>query len=474
MFLNFCVTQVHRLFSLSSIWSGWIARVHTYNAPTTYVTSTLIDLNILGIHILKINLDPMSTDLSTIVEKYRPDLQPFESVYRRLHSSPELSGQEEQTAATAAAHLTSLGFEVHTGIGGHGVAGVLRNGAGPTVLLRADMDALPVLEKTGLHYASTKRMPDWDGVEKPVMHACGHDVHVTCMMAVATLLSEAKAHWHGTLICLFQPSEEHLNGAQAMVDGGLYDKVPKPDVVLAQHVMRLKAGTVTIRPGPVLTASDSFAVRIFGRGGHGSAPHACIDPIVIGCSVVSRLQTVVSREVPPGELAVVTCGSIHGGDAENVIPDYLDLKLNVRTYNPDVRKRVLASIERIIEAECRASGAVEKPEIKHTFSSPSTINDETTVSMLKNTFVPYFQDNMAEKGLDTASEDFSILATAVGAPYVMWFFGGVDAQTWENAKAEGKIEELPINHSPFFAPVIEPTLRTGVDAMALGALTFLT
>lgn len=415
---------------------------------------------------------PATTDLGAIVEKYRPQLEPFEAIYRRLHASPELSSQEEQTAAIAAGHLESLGFEVHTKIGGHGVAGILRNGPGKTVLLRADMDGLPVLEKTGLEYASKKHMVDTDGVEKPTMHACGHDTHITSLMAAATVLHSSRAHWSGTLICVFQPAEEHLNGAQAMVDDGLYNKIPKPDVVLGQHVMKMKTGTVAVLAGPILTASDSFSVRIHGRGGHGSMPDHCIDPIVIGCSLVSRLQTIVSREVTPGELAVVTCGSIHAGDAENVIPDFLDLKLNVRTYSPEIRERVLNSLHRIIEAECQASGAVEKPTIKRTFSSPSTVNDEATVEKLKGTFNPYFKDRMVESKPSTASEDFSILATAVGAPYVYWNFGGVDAEKWEDAKARGKLEELPSNHSPFFAPVIEPTLKTGIDAMSLAALTF--
>lgn len=415
-----------------------------------------------------------TTDLGAIVRKYRPQLEPFEAVYRRLHAAPELSSQEEQTAGVAAAHLESLGFEVHTKIGGHGVAGVLRNGPGKTVLLRADMDGLPVLEKTGLEYASKKRMVDVDGVEKPTMHACGHDTHITSLMAAATVLHSARAHWSGTLICVFQPAEESLNGAQTMVNDGLYEKVPKPDVVLGQHVMSMKTGTVTVRAGPILTASDSFSVRIYGRGGHGSMPHNCIDPIVIGCSIVTRLQTIVSRETTPGELAVVTCGSIHSGDAANVIPDFLDLKLNVRTYNPDVRERVLGALHRIIDAECQASGVVEKPTIKHFSSIPSTVNDEAAVEKLKGKFNAYFKDNLVESKPSTASEDFSVLATAVGAPYVYWYFGGVDAAKWEDAKARGKLHELPSNHSALFAPVIEPTLKTGIDAMSLAALTFFT
>ncbi|KAJ5089731.1 hypothetical protein N7532_008415 [Penicillium argentinense] len=414
-----------------------------------------------------------SDGLQNVLDRYRPDLRPFESIYRHLHNQPELSGQEEQTARTAAQHLRTLGYDVHADIGGHGVAGVFKNGDGPTILLRADMDALPVEEKTGLPYASTRVAKGRDGLSTPVAHACGHDSHVTTLMAAAMLLHSARDHWSGTLVCVFQPAEEHLEGAQAMLDDGLYEKIPKPDLVLAQHVIRMRAGTVNIRAGDLLTAADSFHVRIYGRGGHGSSPQVTIDPIVIGASIVMRLQTIPSREVAPGEVAVVTCGSINAGHAGNVIPDYLDLQLSVRTFDPDVRARVLQAIHRIIEAECQAGGAVEKPKITHTSAGPSTVNDEKTVDALRATFQPYFRDNLVDTERPSASEDFSLLATAVGVPYVMWMFGGIDEDSWDDAVAKGTVNELPSNHSPFFAPVIEPTLKTGMDALALGALTFL-
>ncbi|KAF7595086.1 hypothetical protein BBP40_007290 [Aspergillus hancockii] len=412
-------------------------------------------------------------DLKTIINGFRPNLESFEDLYRHLHSSPELSFQEEKTSALVVKHLNKLGFEVHTHIGGYGVAGVLRNGDGPTILLRADMDALPLEEKTGLPYASRKIVKAKDGADKPVMHACGHDTHVTSLMAGAELLHAARAHWSGTLICIFQPAEEVLSGAKAMVEDGLYKKIPKPDVVLSQHVMRLKTGTVSIRSGRLLTAADAFDVRIYGRGGHGSAPHTCVDPIVIGATIITRLQTIVSREVAPGEMAVVSCGSIQAGHAANIIPDQLDLKLSVRTYDPKVRERVIASIRRIIEAECQAAGAVDKPLVEHTLSAPATVNDEATVEALRKTFGSYFRENLVDSEPASASEDFSLLATAVGAPYVMWTYGGVDPKTWDDAVEQDAIHQLPNNHSPFFAPVIEPTLCTAIDAIALGALTFL-
>ncbi|KAL4920835.1 hypothetical protein BDW62DRAFT_208921 [Aspergillus aurantiobrunneus] len=408
-------------------------------------------------------LDSQSDALHGIVNKYRLDLEPYETIYRELHSAPELSGQEEVTSSLTADHLRRLGFDVHANIGGYGVAGVLRNGPGPIVLLRADMDALPMEEKTGLPYASKRTIKNKTGTEVPVMHACGHDAHVTGLMVSAELLHSARERWSGTLIIIFQPAEEELSGAQAMLDDGLYDKIPKPDIVLAQHVIRMKTGTVSIRPGRLLTATDAFDVRIFGRGGHGSAPQNCIDPIVIGAAIVTRLQNIVSREITPGELAIVSCGSIQAGHAPKIIPDHCDLKLSVRSYEPKVRKRLNAAIKRIIKAECQASGATEKPLITQTITSPR----QPTMKRQSRHY------NLVETEAATASEDFSLLATAVGAPYVMWLFGGIDAEKWDDAVSRDAMDELPSNHSSFFAPAIEPTLVTAVDAMAVGALTFL-
>lgn len=408
-----------------------------------------------------------------MIDNYRPELKTFEGFYRHLHSFPELSGLEERTAATAAEHLTSLEFDVHTHIGGYGVAGVLKNGHGPTVLLRADMDALPLVEETGLPYASKRVMKDKSGEDKPATHACGHDFHVTALMAAASLLHSAREHWAGTLICVFQPAEEHLNGAKAMLDDGLYDKIPKPDLVLAQHVLRMRAGTVSVKPGPLLTAADAFDVRIFGRGGHGSAPQTTVDPILMGAAIVNRLQAIVSREVTPTEMAVLSCGSIHSGSTANIIPSTLDLKLNVRTFNANVRERVISSMKRIIKAECQASGAPQEPQIDLVISAPATLNDDAMAQRLKGAFGNYFKDNLVDPEPVSASEDFTLLATEVGVPYVMWTFGGLDEKTWDDAIAKDRVNELPGNHSPHFAPAIQPTLRTGVDAMALGALTFL-
>ncbi|KAJ5702225.1 Zinc metallopeptidase [Penicillium malachiteum] len=411
--------------------------------------------------------------LKALLEKYRPNLKLFSDIYRQLHQNPELSTQESQTAKTASEHLHTLNFETHTNIGGHGVAGILRNGPGPKILLRADMDALPLEEKTGLPYASTKIVKDPAGKSTPVMHACGHDFHVTALMAACSLLYAARECWSGTLLVVFQPAEEGLGGARAMIDDGLYEKIPKPDIVLAQHVMSLRAGNLNIRAGRLLTAADSFDIRVHGRGGHGSAPQTTVDPVVIGASIVVRLQSIVAREVTPGELAVVSVGCINAGFAANVIPDYLDLKVSVRTFDEGVRKKVHDAIRRIVEAECKAGGATQEPDIKLVGSTPATVNDGKLVEELEGTFGSYFGDRMVDMERPSASEDFSLFATEVGAPYVMWMFGGIDEKTWDEAVKKGKMNGLPTNHSPFFAPVIEPTLKTGVDAIALGALTFL-
>src|SRR6185503_17115307 len=270
---------------------------------------------------------------------------------------PELSMQETRTAGIAADRLRGAGYEVTDGIGQTGVVGLLRNGEGPTVMLRADMDALPVREQTGLPYASTQTATDSSGKTVPVMHACGHDMHVTWLMGAASLLADARDTWKGTLMLVFQPAEETGRGAQAMVDGGLITRFPRPDVILGQHVMVGPAGSIGSRAGVITSAADSLQIRMFGRGAHGSMPHASVDPVVMAAATVLRLQTIVSRELAASEAAVVTVGALQAGDKENVIPDEAVIKLNVRTFDENVRTRVLAAITRIVNAEAAASGA---------------------------------------------------------------------------------------------------------------------
>ncbi|KAL8784544.1 MAG: hypothetical protein Q9213_003892 [Squamulea squamosa] len=416
-------------------------------------------------------------DLTSLLQSSLVDFDFYEALYKHFHSHPELSNQEAQTAAKAASLLRSLnaGYEVHTSIGGHGLAGVLKNGAGKTVLLRADMDALPVKEDTGIEYPSKVMMRDNDDIIKPVMHACGHDFHVTALLAAAERLAKIKESWSGTLIVLFQPNEERAGGAQAMVDDGLYDKIPVPDIVLGQHVMPQKAGYVGCRVGNIMSEADSFKITLFGRGGHGSMPHRTVDPVVMAASVVMKLQTVVSREVDPDQFAVVTVGSLQAGQTENIIADRAEVRVNVRTQNHGVRNKVLASIRRVVKGECEASGAMKEPLIEETTHFPLSVNDDAVTKSVHEAFGAFFGDRFdPNKPCSTASEDYSILGSSQGKPCCFWFFGGTDEKLWDTAETKGRLaEDVPVNHSPFFAPVIQPTLGTGIDALCLAALTFL-
>lgn len=386
--------------------------------------------------------------------------------YRDLHTHPELSFAETRTADAIVERLQSLDLEVTTGLGGTGVVGVLANGDGPHILLRADFDALPVQERTGLPYASTT-----DGV----MHACGHDMHVTCLLGALDLLTAGRAHWSGTITAVFQPAEEVGSGAQAMVDDGLFDKVGTPDVVLGQHVGPFPAGSVGCHPGPALAATDALKVTLYGKGAHGSRPEAAIDPVVMAASTVMRLQTVVSREIPGGDTAVVTVGALNAGTKDNVIPDTAELKLNIRTYTPEVRATVLAAVKRIINGEAAVAGATRTPDIEPIDTFPVLINDEHAVSRTVSAFRSHFGDDMVfDPGPATGSEDCGVFGTASGAPVCFWFFGGTDPDTYRTAAAAGTTaRDIPSNHSPYFAPVIEPTLSTGVEAMTTAALTWL-
>ena len=419
-----------------------------------------------------------SSPVAHLLQIHSPDTTSFEGAYKFFHSNPELSLLEKNTASTISSHAALSSFKIHTSIGGHGLACILENGSGPKVLLRADMDALPVFEKTGLDYASSiKMVVSADGIEKPVMHACGHDMHVTCLLAAAKWLSseEIMKRWAGTLILVFQPNEERAGGAQAMVDDGLYDKVPIPDVVLGQHVMPLSVGKVGVRKGTIMSAGDSFKVTLHGRGGHGSMPHICIDPVVLAANVVVRLQGIVSREVDPQESAVVTVGSLQAGETENIIAAEAVLRLNVRTQTTATRGKVLNAIKRIVEKECEASGCEKKPLIEETTRFPLTSNDAEVTAKLSTSFGDLFGENfIGDLAPYNASEDVSILATSVGKPCCFWFFGGIDAEKWDEATKQGRIaQDIPVNHSAHFAPVIQPTLKIGTESLCAAALTFL-
>lgn len=397
-----------------------------------------------------------------------------EEFYRHLHQNPELSHQEERTASAVADRLRGWGFDVHEKVGGTGVVGVLRNGEGAGVLLRADMDALPVREQTGLPYASTATATDADGNQVPVMHACGHDVHVACLLGAAALLAGAQPQWSGTLIALFQPAEELGDGAKKMVDDGLAALVGDVDVALGQHVLAFPAGELATRPGAVLSAADSMRVTVYGRGAHGSMPQNSVDPVVLAAMIVVRLQTVVAREVAPNEPAVLTVGSIHAGTKSNVIDDHAVLQLNIRSYSEQTRTTILDAVRRIVTAECEASGSPKPPEFELFDRFPTTVNDPATTERVRAAFNDYFGQRAQDLPLQTASEDFSDLPSALKVPYTYWGIGGIDVDAYRAAEAAGRVaQDIPANHSPKFAPVVQPTLDTGTQAMVVAALAWL-
>ncbi|OQN96378.1 hypothetical protein B0A48_17630 [Cryoendolithus antarcticus] len=397
--------------------------------------------------------------VTKVINQFPFDFQPYKDVYKQIHSHPELSLHEAETAATIASQAAISAYTVHKSIGGHGVAAVLSNGDGPTILLRADMDALPIEESTGLKYASKATFTDpEDGSTTAVMHACGHDMHVTCLLAASAWLAgeEVKKTWQGTLIVLFQPNEERGSGANAMVNDGLYKTVPVPDVVLAQHVMPFRAGNVAVRKGTMVAAADSFKITLFGRGGHGSMPHLCIDPVVLAANVVLRLQGIVAREVDPTEAAVLTVGSLQESTCGH-------------------QERILKAMKRIVEKECEASGCEKPPTFEQIRKFPLTVNDDTVTTKLRNSFAAVFGDSFDPNTvISNASEDVSDLATSVGRPYCMWFIGGIEHEKWDKAVANRRIaEDIPVNHGALFAPVIQPTMETGVKALCAAALTHL-
>lgn len=412
------------------------------------------------------------SSLQNLIHNLDALLPELEEVYKDLHRNPELSMCEFRTAKIAADYLEHYGYEVTREIGVTGVVGVLRNGEGPVVMLRADMDALPMAEATGLPYASDVVSRDEDGVEVPVCHSCGHDMHVTWLMGVARVLAENRATWQGTLLAVFQPGEEVGKGAQSMIDGGMLQRFPKPDIVLGQHVMVGPAGTVGHRSGTILSAGDSLKIKLFGRGAHGSQPQTSVDPVIMAASTVLRLQTIVSREISPQDQAVLTVGSLQAGTKENIIPDNATLKLNMRTYDEDVRDYMLGAIKRICCAECSASNAPREPEFTTINRYPLTVNDAQASTTLAEAFSSWFGDRAYETAPAAASEDFSVFGRAWQVPYVFWFVGCTDPQVYEQAKAKRQINTIPSNHSPQFAPLLNPTLRTGLEAMLCAAFAW--
>ena len=411
----------------------------------------------------------------TVIAKLTEIREDLAAFYRDLHQHPELSLQETRTAGLLAQRLRDAGFdEVAEQVGTTGVVGVVRNGDGPVVMLRADFDALPVEEKTGLPYASRARGVDPEGRDVPVMHACGHDMHATCLVGAATLLARARELWRGTLLVVFQPAEELACGARGMVDDGLFERFPAPQIVLGQHVAPLPAGFIGYGTGPVMAAADSLGITLHGRGAHGSRPEASVDPVLMAANVVTRLQGIVSREVPPAESAVVTVGRLQAGTKDNIIPDSAELGVNIRTYTPQTRDLVRAAVERIVRAESAASAAVDEPTLTWFNSAPALVSDPAATRTTMAAFTEHFgEQRIQTMPLVNASEDVGVFGEALQVPTVFWFWGGLDPETVITAMQENRFDQLPGNHSPYFAPLIEPTLSTGVEALTLAALTWL-
>jgi len=395
-------------------------------------------------------------------------------LYKRFHAHPELSSHEEQTSAWVAEELRKAGCEVTTGVGKYGVVGILRNGTGPTVLVRSDMDALPVKEQTGLPYASAVTTKDAHGNEVSVMHACGHDVHMACLVGEARVLSQLKDQWHGTLIFIGQPAEETTGGATAMLADGLFTRFPRPDFCLALHdSAEFPAGSIVYTPGYAMANVDSVDIVVHGIGGHGAYPHKTKDPIVLASEIVLALQTIVSREVQPTEPAVVTVGSIHGGTKHNIIPDEVKLQLTVRSYTDAVREQILSAIKRICRGQGLAAGLPEDrlPEVTVAPDfCPATYNDPALTERLVGVFKTWFGDpNVFRRKPSMGGEDFGEFGrTADKIPICMFDVGGVAPEALQESARTGK--PLPSLHSALWAPVPEPTIKAGVTAMTAAVL----
>lgn len=385
------------------------------------------------------------------------------ALYVNIHEHPELSGHEVRTAALLASALRKLGYEVTEHVGGTGIVAVMHNGAGPTILLRTELDALPVEEKTGLPYASRVRAKDDAGNDVFVGHMCGHDLHMSALVATAEILAHSRDTWHGTLELIGQPAEETIGGASGMVKDGLFTRFPRPDALVALHVgNELPAGKVGVIPGYYDTNSDSVRITIFGRGGHGAMPQSTVDPIVIAARTIVDLQTIVSREVKPGELAIVTVGYVRAGTKNNIIPDRAELGLTVRTRTPAVRQQVLSAIKRIATAQAASANAPRAPLIEHYESTDAVYNDPALAKRMRAVLETALgPSNVVDQEPITASEDFSVFVEQ-GIPGFYMSLGGADPARWAEAQHGGP--PLPSNHSPLFAPDVDPALHTAIAA----------
>ena len=390
------------------------------------------------------------------------------ALFDDFHRHPELSGLEVRTAGIMATQLTALGYDVTTGVGGTGVVAVLRNGDGPTVMVRADMDGLPLAEDSGLANASTARQTDSDGIEKPVMHACGHDVHITALIGTARQMMARRQDWSGTLVLIAQPAEERIFGARAMVQDGLYTRFPKPDIALAFHVSAdLATGLIDVPPGITASSSDSVDIAVHGVGTHGAYPHLGVDPIVVASAIVMNLQTLPSRSINPLEGAIVTVGSFHGGIKHNIISDRVDLQLTVRADNPETRLALLNGIDRVVRGTALALGVAEDrlPTVVRspTETTPPTINDAATAARVRSALAASMgADRLADVArTGMGAEDFAWFVTPeTGVKGVYFSVGGTPA---------ADVASAPGHHSPFFRIDPQPSVVTGVEAMVIAA-----
>jgi hippurate hydrolase len=412
-----------------------------------------------------------------VANKVNADYPALFDLYKDLHQHPELSFMEVRTGGIVAKELRALGYEVTEKVGGMGVVGVMKNGPGPTVLVRADMDALPIKEETGLPYASTVVAPDFAGREYPVMHACAHDSHVTGLIGTGRVLAALKNHWSGTVVLVGQHAEEAVGGARAMLTDGLYTRFPRPDFALAFHTLSdMPSGLVYCIEGPAYANVDSVDIRVRGFGGHGSRPQTTRDPIVLAAQIINSLQTIVSRELKPGVPAVVTIGTIHGGTRRNIIPDEVKLELTLRSYDEAVADHLIASIQRICLHLAEAAGvpADRMPVVtvaEH--RNPVTVNDVTLARRLNSVFRAWFGEaRVSPAEAATYGEDFTEYGrTSPKVPIAIFSLGGTDPAKWAEAQKSGA--PLPGNHSALFAPLPEPTLKTGITAMSAAVLDLL-
>lgn len=402
----------------------------------------------------------------TAVQKILSDLDETqaerERQYKYFHQHPELSMKEDHTAQTIIDILSKAGIETKR-VGKTGVVAEIKNGEGPVVAMRADIDALPIKENSGKDYTSTVSTQDENGKTVGVSHACGHDFHISSLLGALKAFNKHKDAWRGTYIGVFQPGEETAQGAKYLVENGITSMIAKPDVYLGQHVLgAIPAGTVGIRSGAFLTTAASIRVHIFGKGSHGSMPELSVDPVVLASSIVLKLQTIVSRELAAKDYAIVTVGALNAGSKSNIIPDDAELLINTRTYSEDTQKFVHNAIERIVRGECELARCPKKPEFTYYDRYPLTNNDKNASLRVRKAFDEYFGEDSVNISRASASEDFSIVANAFNTPYAYWGLGGFE-----------DMKNAPGNHNPAFAPDLQPTLNRGLESAVVAACAWL-